>query len=1146
MWRFTSRCINSPSFFARIEALQPNQIAHGSVASFLEIFFRWFFSPYLDMKILQNPIRILFVDDNAGSLSNLHELLSRTDIKNFSLECVTTYIGALSIFIHREHDVCLIDSPGGNAAVLLAEVRRLGCSFPVVVLTSDSATEVLTAMHNGAADCIIRGGLTPALLERTLCEVIDGQRKTESRRAHELRYLSLVEHANEIIYTHDLSGDYILVNRASENLTGYKTEEALGMNVLQMIAPEYRNTVKETLNSMLEQQTSASYECELLTKNGGRLPVEIDAHLIYENGRPVAMQGIARDISSHKEKHSALRANEERFRAFVAQSSEAIWCLELPESCPISLPPNRQIEIFYRAAYLAECNDRMAQRFGFSRAEEAVGTPLRILLPASVPGNVSYLEAFIASGHRLTDAESRERDSDGNTRWFLNNLIGVIEDGCLKRAWGTQREITGGKQAETALRESEERYHDLVELSPDAIIVHSEGLITFINTAGARLLGAASPTQVIGRSFFDFVDATDLEILHARSVRTLKGEPPSSIELKCKGVDGSQVFAESMSVPFIYGDRSAVQMVIRDISERKRAEAALGEANRRALIEYEKLLERIAALGQTLGQARYLETILRAVRNFAELSVPCDGMLISLYDQEKGTRKPVYCWADQKEWDIGDLDKIPVREGVTGRALKSGSIVIENEYQKTLSPDSITIGECKEGTIPQSALSSPMAVMGRIVGCIEIQSYQINAYSEEHATAMRMAANLAANAVENIALIQRAREKAEQLRQAQKMEAVGQLAGGVAHDFNNLLTAIFGYSELSLKRLPKGDDLRKNMEEIKKACGRATSLTRQLLAFSRKQMLQAKVIDLNTIVADIDKMLRRLIGEDIDLVSVLDPIPCKIKGDAGQIEQVIMNLAVNARDAMPRGGKLTIETGQVLLDQSSAEKHVIVKSGPYAMLAVSDTGCGMDRDTRRRIFEPFFTTKEMGKGTGLGLSTVYGIVKQSEGTICVYSEPGQGSTFKIYLPLVEEVVEANEFRAEPTELVWGQETILLVEDEEIVRDLTSQILEMSGYQVLVAVNGEDACRVCREHTGDIHLMLTDVVMPQMSGRELAERVELMRPEILVLYMSGYTDDAIVRHGVLEKDMPFLQKPFTPDSLTLKVRNVLKQEITVNA
>src|SRR6266508_4416946 len=515
MWRFTSRCINSPSFFARIEALQPNQIAHGSVASFLEIFFRWFFSPYLDMKILQNPIRILFVDDNAVSLSNLHELLSRTDIKNFSLECVTTYIGALSIFIHREHDVCLIDSPGGNAAVLLAEVRRLGCSFPVVVLTSDSATEVLTAMHNGAADCIIRGGLTIALLELTLCEIIDGKRKTESRRAHELRYLSLVEHANEIIYTHDLSGDYILVNRASENLTGYKTEEALGMNVLQMIAPEYRNTVKETLNSMLEQQTSASYECELLTKNGGRLPVEIDAHLIYENGRPVAMQGIARDISSHKEKHSALRANEERFRAFVAQSSEAIWCLELPESCPISLPPNRQIEIFYRAAYLAECNDRMAQRFGFSRAEEAVGT---------------------------------------------------------------------------ALRESEERYHDLVELSPDAIIVHSEGLITFINTAGARLLGAASPTQVIGRSFFDFVDATDLEILHARSVRTLKGEPPSSIELKCKGVDGSQVFAESMSVPFIYGDRSAVQMVIRDISERKRAEAALGEANRRALIEYEKLL----------------------------------------------------------------------------------------------------------------------------------------------------------------------------------------------------------------------------------------------------------------------------------------------------------------------------------------------------------------------------------------------------------------------------------------------------------------------------------------------------------------------------------------------------------------------------
>jgi PAS domain S-box-containing protein len=379
----------------------------------------------------------------------------------------------------------------------------------------------------------------------------------------------------------------------------------------------------------------------------------------------------------------------------------------------------------------------------------------------------------------------------------------------------------------------------------------------------------------------------------------------------------------------------------------------------------------------------------------------------------------------------------------------------------------------------------------------------------------------------------------EQLRQSQKLEAVGQLAGGIAHDFNNLLTAITGYSDLSLRRLKPDDHIYNNIEQIKKAGERAASLTRQLLAFSRKQILQPKVLDLNSIVSDMDKMLRRLIGEDIDLVSMPGLQLGKVKADPGQLEQVVMNLAINARDAMPQGGKLTIETKNVYLDRAYAQAHVSVTPGRYVMLAVSDTGVGMNAETRERIFEPFFTTKEAGKGTGLGLSTVYGIVKQSGGNIWVYSEVNHGTTFKIYLPLVEEEV-STEPNVIALDLARGTETILMVEDEDALREMIREILELEGYTVLVANNGYEALSICEKYERAIDLLITDVVMPELSGRELAERLSRNCSKAKVLFMSGYTDDAIIRHGVLQAGASFLQKPFSPDALTHKVREVLDQ------
>jgi PAS domain S-box-containing protein len=386
-----------------------------------------------------------------------------------------------------------------------------------------------------------------------------------------------------------------------------------------------------------------------------------------------------------------------------------------------------------------------------------------------------------------------------------------------------------------------------------------------------------------------------------------------------------------------------------------------------------------------------------------------------------------------------------------------------------------------------------------------------------------------------------AEQSEEQLRQTQKMEAVGQLAGGVAHDFNNLLGVILGYCEILEERLDLAEPTRRMIVEIHNSGKCAKDLTRHLLAFSRRQVLQPVFLDLNAIVNRIDTMLSRLIGDDVELVGVLGRDLGTIKADPSQIEQVLMNLAVNARDAMPQGGRITIETANVEIDETYARQHLSTKPGPYVMLTVNDTGIGMDKETQSHIFEPFFSTKGAGKGTGLGLSTVFGIVKQSAGTICVYSEPGHGTTFKIYFPRCEETpVAIQPEKALP--LRGGSETILLVEDAAPLRGLTRRLLEDCGYTVLDSGDPAEAIRIAGQHKGPLPLMITDVVMPGFSGPVLAERLAAARPETRVLYTSGYADDAVVQHGVFGPDCAFLEKPFTRDALVRKVRELLDSPI----
>jgi len=452
--------------------------------------------------------------------------------------------------------------------------------------------------------------------------------------------------------------------------------------------------------------------------------------------------------------------------------------------------------------------------------------------------------------------------------------------------------------------------------------------------------------------------------------------------------------------------------------------------------------------------------------------------------------------------------------------------------------------------------SVPLWIRNRVIGVLNLAGPEQGLFRDEDLQAFYSVGNQVAVALERTHLLQEMERTVEertaslmqeiagrkrleeQFYQAQKMEAIGKLAGGVAHDFNNHLGIIIGYSELMLDRLRPDDPLRKNAGMIKDAALRSATLTRQLLAFSRRQVFEPRILDLNAGIVELEKMLRPLIGEDIELILSLSAALGKVRADPAQIDQVIMNLAVNSRDAMAEGGRLTIETADVELDKEYASKHATVRPGSYVMIAVTDTGMGMDNETQTHMFEPFFTTKEKGKGTGLGLATVYGIVKQSEGYIWVYSEPGKGTTFKIYLPRMEGGVQAADAERVPPSILKGEETVLVVEDEGMLRELACEFLRKSGYMVLEAGNGSKAVEISRGHRGPIHLLMTDAVMPGMSGRELAQRLHEERPETKVLYVSGYTDDSVLRNGLLQPGTAFLQKPFTRDSLARKVREVL--------
>ncbi len=750
-----------------------------------------------------------------------------------------------------------------------------------------------------------------------------------------------------------------------------------------------------------------------------------------------------------------------------------------------------------------------------------------------------------------------------------------------------------GPQAATEL------FHALVEHSSDAVALLDEtGAITYVSQAATRLLGYGVP-ELTGTNAMGFLHPDDLALTQ-RLCRQLLDQPgtPFRTELRARHKDGSYHLVEAVAVNRL--DDPAVGAVVanwRDITERLRAEELLKQVINAdpSLVFVKDWDGKFTLVNKALAQAYATspEELLGKSdadfnRNQAEVAhyLRDDREVMSSLRPKLVPEEPVTNphtgetrWFQTVKVPLLSADGrahqvLGVATDITDRKRTEAALRNSEESYRSLVdgvrdvifalspsgevtslnpafeemtgfPPAEWVGRPFEAFVHPDDVPLALDLFGRVLRgeprptipfriLTKGGSYRVAEFS---ATAQVRDGRLAGilgigrDVTERLGLEQ-------QLRQAQKMEAVGRLAGGIAHDFNNILTAITGHADLLLEDLGHHDPRRADVDEIRRSAERAAGLTRQLLAFSRQQVLQPKVVDVNALVLDMDKLLRRLIGEDVELATALDPTLGRVTADPGQLEQVIVNLAVNARDAMPQGGKLTLETRNIDLDSSYTLEHSLVKPGPYVQLTVSDSGIGMDEETQAHAFEPFFTTKPRGQGTGLGLAMVYGTVKQSGGFIWVYSEPGHGATFKIYLPRVDAPVESATPPAPVERPPRGSETVLLAEDEPAVRAIAQQVLERQGYTVLAAPSGADALALAAQHGVTIHLLLTDVVMPGMSGRDLADRLTAQRPGIRVLYISGYTDNAIVRHGMLEPGLAYLQKPFRPDALVRKVREVL--------
>jgi two-component system, cell cycle sensor histidine kinase and response regulator CckA len=934
----------------------------------------------------------------------------------------------------------------------------------------------------------------------TVSHDISARRATEEKAAEHATYLqALMENTPLAIVVLDLERHVRMCNPAFAHLFGYHAEDIAGTKIESVLAHAGGSSELSQLIKHATAGETKRAETKQRRSDGALLDVQIIGVPLIRDGKSIGAVGIFEDVTERRRAEAAQRQAEEKFHNLFENAVEGMF-----QATP-------------QGTYLS-VNPALARMYAYSSPAEMIEDVHDIARQLYV--NPKRREAFkqLIAEHGMAKAfEFQAVRKDGVKIWVSVTARAVRDaGGNLVSYEGMVEDISGRKRSEIERQVTTEIAHAIsgTDNMEDLLhLTHTE--LKRVFCADNFLVALRDPaTGTFEFPFFagrtgippspeNFAQSCAAYVFRTGQAKLI---PPAVFR---------QLVAEGELEQFAAPPKSWLGVPLRAHAATIGVLMVQDYDHENAYTERD--LEFLCGVGDRIASAierRRAEDQLRASE--ARLRVLVEQLPAALWTVNKDLR-----FTSALGRGLARLGLRP--DQIAGMSLQ--------EYFETSDPAFMPIAAHRRA-IKGEPVTFQVEWKGGSYAC--------------HVEPLRAAGGEVQGAICTALDVTDRKQLEEQFRQAQKMEAVGRLAGGIAHDFNNLLMVIQGYGDLLAERLQSGDPLRRNAEQIQVAAQRATSLTQQLLAFSRKQMLAPKILNIQTVVADMEKILRRLIGEDIALSTSSARDLWLVKADRSQIEQVVMNLAVNARDAMPGGGRLTIETANVDVNASFSSLPAVIIPGKYVMLAVTDNGSGMDSETQAHIFEPFYTTKEKGKGTGLGLATVYGIVKQSGGNIWVYSEPGRGTTFKVYLPRIAEEVSADRLddRIHANALPRGSEVILLVEDERGVRELSREYLEMAGYTVLEAEDGHTALELAAMHVGPIHLLMTDVVMPGINGHELAERVTRLRPDTRVLYMSGYTDQAIVHQGILDSGAVLLQKPFTLATLAMKLREILTTEAVV--
>ena len=1127
---------------------------------------------------MAEALRILILEDNRADAELVQFELEEAAFV-FSSKVVMTEEDFVRELQEFSPDLILsdYDLPKYSGALALAEASRRCPDTPFILVTGavteDRAIDILT---QGAKDYVLKNRLGQRLapaVRRALTEAEEHRaRKRAEEELHEAhktlekqvkeRTSELQESRERLSLTLTSSGmgtfEWDLVHNKPffddyvYFLHGIKPENFFGEpeEFFQAIHPDDRHAIQDAQKKAIEQYTPYETEYRVILPYGRVHHIAARGRVLWDNaGRPARIIGVCWDITGRKQAEEARRQSEERHRLLVETMLQGVVRLDATGKIITMNPAAERILGKGREQFLCSSLDEEEHHAIRENGERFQGMehPAMVALRTGLPVHGVIMGVF--------------NPKLGDYRWISIDAVPVFHPGEThpSEVYTVFEDITERQRVEKVLQANEVQLSNALEMAhlghweydvADDLFTFNDHFYKIFRTTVEQVGGYTMRSAEYAHRF---VHPDDMNLVGQEIKKSIETTDPNfsqQLEHRIRYADGTDgyISVRVFVVKDSQGRTVKTYGVNQDITERKRTE----EIQRRNQVSAERLATEmavIAEIGRVVGSTLNVDTVYERFASITQKLISFDTLSVNLIDATQNLFRIAYFSGPSPSERTVGLD-MPIAGTLTDYVMHRRKAMIFNssgpEEMARLHPEVTKSLSIHAGY--HSSMLIPLFSNDVMIGVLHFRARNKNAYRKADLRLAEQIGMQIAGAIANAQMFndlsntEKMRAKLQdQLLQAQKMESIGRLAGGVAHDFNNMLGVILGHAEMALEQVDPTQLIHSDIQAIQQAANRSKELTGQLLAFARKQLISPKVIAVNKAVKGTLKMLQRLIGEDIHLSLLPGKDLWSVKIDPSQLDQILANLCVNARDAIAGVGKVAIETGNVGIDEVYCAYRVGCAAGDYVQIAVSDDGCGMDKDTLDKLFEPFFTTKELGKGTGLGLAMVYGIVKQNNGFIDVYSEPGQGTTFKIYLP--RHVGKAEQPRTEGSQesLMRGQEAVLVVEDEPEILSLTKRMLEMQGYQVLTAGRPSEAIRVAKGHTGEIHLLMTDVVMPEMNGRDLAKKMLSIYPNIKRMFMSGYTADVIANQGVLDDGVHFIQKPFSMKDLATKVREALEQK-----